>query len=61
MIPTVHREQHEEQESGLAFMLLRKKHSKVWKKMASLDPDPSLVTAYKEVYENWLEALLKVK
>jgi xylulokinase len=30
-------------------------------KLASLDPDPSLVTAYKEVYENWLEALLKVK
>lgn len=30
-------------------------------KLASKEPDPSLVSAYKEVYESWLEALKKVQ
>ena len=29
-------------------------------KLASLEPDNSLVIAYKEVYESWLDALKKV-
>lgn len=30
-------------------------------KLASKEPDPSLVSAYKEVYESWLDALKKVQ